>query len=116
MYYYWTASSVLKLLSSQSGFYIDDKNPLLSRAPSCPKSADIDHYCQNTFPECKGKTIACKQILLVKNKEGDPVYINFSYYIINQDGERDGRVRKENLGLRDLIAKYTLDTGELKEI
>jgi hypothetical protein len=108
---YYTASSVLEVLTDHPELHID-KDPVSFPVPSCPKRNDpSDGRCRKDFPECKGKTLECGQILLVKNDKGDPHFVNFWYYISNQT--RDGRVSEENAGLKKIILKYRIDKDKM---
>ncbi|MDR1836636.1 MAG: hypothetical protein LBQ89_03155 [Treponema sp.] len=109
---YYTASSVLAVLTHHPALSIDYTDPQVPfPVPSCPKVNDPRGHCRNDFPICEGEKIDCKQKLFLINQNGDPYLINFLYFISSQT--RDGRVKKENAGLKRIRLIYGLDENAL---
>jgi hypothetical protein len=105
---YYTAESVLAALANHPEFSESYKGALV---PSCPKPNDPDGHCRKDFPECEGKATECYQQLLVLTQKGNPYSINFCYYFNSQT--REGRVKKNNAGLKRIILVYGLDVSKL---
>jgi len=111
---YYTASSVIAVLTNHPKLSVDYKDPFVPYpVPSCPKQNDPYKHCGNDFPECEGKKIDCKQQLLVKTEKGDPYGVNCCYFIDSQT--RDGRVKKNNTGLLRIRKIYKLDEAALRD-
>jgi hypothetical protein len=77
-----------------------------THVPACPKKGNNIH-CLTDFPDCEGKEQKCPQTLQLTNKDGDPVFLYFNYYLSRDD--RDGRIKKKNTALLTLIDKYKID-------
>jgi len=109
---YYTASSVIAVLTNHPKLSIDYKDPFVPfPVPSCPKQNDPDGHCRKDFPNCEGKIPDCNQRLLIKNERGDPHWVNFCYFTSNQT--REGRVKKENAGLKIIKSIYGLNEAAL---
>lgn len=114
---YYTASSVLDVLTKHPKLFVDyEDTGVPFPVPACPKPNDPHYHCRDDFPECEGKTLACFQKLLIKSKRGEnPHYVNFYYFYNSAKREREGKVSKQDAGLKVIKKFYTLDEDKLED-
>ena len=111
---YYTASSVIDVLTNHPKFSLDNTNYLFPfPKPACPKPNDPDRHCRILFPKCEGKTISCSQKLRLLNERKNPVIVELFYYINPQS--RDGRIKKKNSTLDYIRTRYGLNEAALRD-
>ena len=112
---YYKASSVIAILTSHPELSLDNTNPMLPfPEPSCPKQNDPHDHCKNDFPKCEGKTVDCKQKLWIKTSKDISINLLMFYFVDKQS--REGRIKKRNATLRQIMFKYGLNDNVFDEI
>ena len=109
---YYTASSVITVLKSHPKLAVDSSVP--SPIPSCPKVNKLNVNCQKDFPECDGKNTECPQKLRLVNQNGNPIIVDFFYFINIQS--RDCRIKKQNATLQMIKTRYGLNENALDDV
>jgi len=112
---WYKASSVVQAFKGHAILSIDTDDP--NNPPSCPKKIDSHLHCATDFPDCEGKDIEkckCTQFLRLKNKDGDPIVLMIYYYVIDDTGKREGRIKKDNGWLKKIKKDYGYDESALK--